>query len=133
MSKLKHPMKVEMVSIFVTDPVKAFAYYVEKLGFTEVMYSPEHRLAIVESPYSENGPAILLEPTGIEIAKRYKTELYEKGIPVITFSSEDIYKTVDELQNLGVIFKKEPTKTAYGFEAVFDDDNGNYIQLIQVS
>ncbi|MEB8346000.1 hypothetical protein OO010_08075 [Flavobacteriaceae bacterium KMM 6898] len=39
------------------------------------------------------------------------------------------FKTVDELKGKGVSFKKTPAKTGYGFEAVFDDDNGNYIQF----
>lgn len=136
MGQNKHPMKVAMVSIFVEDPVKAFKYYTEVLGFDEVMYSPEHYLAIVKSPLDQNGVSILLEPVepgGIEIAKKYKHELYQMGMPVISFSSDDIEKTFEELKAKGVKFKKEPTKTEYGFEAVFDDDNGNYIQLYQLN
>ena len=134
-SQNKHPMKVAMVSIFVADPVKAFEYYTEVLGFEEVMFSPESYIAIVKSPLTAEGPMILLEPTepgGIEIARKYKKELYSMGIPVITFSSDDIYKTVDELKGKGVVFKKDPVKTDYGIEAVFDDSNGNFIQLLQL-
>ena len=135
MSQNKHPMKVEMVSVFVADPVKAFKYYTEVLGFKKVMYSPENYIAIVKSPLDSNGTSILLEPTepgGIEIAKKYKSELYSTGIPVITFSTDDIQKTTDELKSKGVVFKKDPVKTNYGYEAIFDDANGNYIQLIQL-
>jgi predicted enzyme related to lactoylglutathione lyase len=131
----KHPMKVAMVSIFVEDPVKAFKYYTEVLGFEEVMFSPESYIAIVKSPLTAEGPMILLEPTepgGIEIAKKYKKELYSMGIPVITFSSDDIHNTVNELKEKGVVFKKDPVKTDYGIEAIFDDSNGNYIQLLQL-
>lgn len=132
----KYPMKVAMVSIFVEDPVKAFKYYTEVLGFEEVMYSPENYIAIVKSPIESNGVYILLEPTepgGIEIAKKYMKELYTLEIPVISFSSNDIQNTVDELKKKGVIFKKDPVKTDYGYEAIFDDSNGNYIQLIQLN
>jgi predicted enzyme related to lactoylglutathione lyase len=134
MGQNKHPMKIALVSVFVEDPVKAFSYYTEVLGFEEVMYSPENYIAIVKSTLDTNGTSILLEPTepgGIEIAKKYKKELYSMGIPVITFSSDDIKKTVDELKKKGVIFKKDPVKTDYGYEAIFDDSNGNFIQLIQ--
>ena len=99
------------------------------------MYSPEHYLAIVKSPLEGTGTTILLEPTepgGIEIAKKFKKELYSMGIPVISFSAEDIQKTADELKAKGVLFKKDPTKTDYGYEAIFDDNNGNYIQLLQI-
>jgi predicted enzyme related to lactoylglutathione lyase len=136
MGQNKHPMKIAMVSVFVEDPSKAFKYYTEVLGFVEVMYSPENYIAIVKSPLDSNGVNILLEPTepgGIEIAKKYKQELYTSGIPVITFSSSNIQKTADELKKKGVIFKKDPVKTDYGYEAIFDDSNGNYIQLIQLN
>jgi catechol 2,3-dioxygenase-like lactoylglutathione lyase family enzyme len=136
MSQNKHPMKIAMVSLFVEDPVKAFSYYTEVLGFEEVMYSPENYLAIVKSPLETNGTSLLLEPTepgGIEIAKQYKKKLYEIGMPVISFSSNYIEKTVEELKSKGVKFKKDLTKTDYGYEAIFDDDNGNYIQLYQLN
>lgn len=131
----KHPMKIAMVSVFVEDPSKAFKYYTETLGFEELMHSPEDYIAIVRSPLDSEGVSILLEPTepgGLEIAKKYKKELYSKGIPVITFSSTDIQNTVKELKEKGVVFKKDPVKTAWGYEAIFDDSNGNYIQLIQM-
>tara|TARA_R110002051_G_scaffold199462_1_gene266312 strand:- start:1297 stop:1707 length:411 start_codon:yes stop_codon:yes gene_type:complete len=136
MAQNKHPMKIAMVSVFVADPVKAFKYYTEVLGFEEVMYAPESYIAIVKSPLDPNATNLLLEPTepgGIEIAKTYKKTLYDMGIPVISFSAIDIHKTVDELKEKGVSFKKDPKKTSYGIEAIFDDDNGNYIQLLQLN
>ena len=135
MKQTDHPMKVAMVGIPVEDPVKAFKYYTETLGFEEVMYSPEAYIAIVKSTLTDEGPMLLLEPTepgGLEIVKKYKKELYELGIPVMSFSSDDIHKTAEELKKKGVKFKKDPVKTEYGYEAVFDDDNGNYIQLLQL-
>lgn len=131
----KHPIKVAMVSVLVKDPIKAFKFYTEILGFEKVMYSPENYLAIVKSPLAPNGVNILLEPTepgGIEIAKKFKTEIYKMGIPIISFSSENIEATVKELKEKGVAFKKEITKNDWGTDAVFDDDNGNYIQLYQL-
>lgn len=135
MAQNKYPMKIAMVSVFVEDPVKAFKFYTEILGFEEVMYSPENYIAIVKSTLDSNGTLLLLEPTepnGIEIAKKYKKELYAMGIPVISFSSDNIQETANELKNKGVKFKKELVKTDYGYEAIFDDSNGNYIQLLQL-
>ncbi len=136
MSQNKHPMKIAMVSVLVKDPAKAFKYYTEVLGFEEVMFSAEDYLAVVKSPLDSEGVNILLEPTeprGIEIAKEFKHKIYELGYPIITFSCDDIQKTIDELKEKGVLFKTEVTKMPYGYEAVFDDDNGNYIQLIQMN
>lgn len=133
MAQNKHPVKIAMVSVMVEDPVKAFQYYTEVLGFEEVMYDPEHYLAILKSPIDKDGPTILLEPTepgGIPITKEFKERIYEMGLPIISFSSENIAETVKELKSKGVKFKKDLTKTDWGYEAVFDD-NGNYIQLIK--
>ncbi|NJB84296.1 catechol 2,3-dioxygenase-like lactoylglutathione lyase family enzyme [Lewinella marina] len=137
MTPCKHPMKLSMVSIFVADPAKAFRYYTEVLGFEEVMFMPEAYLAIVKSAGAGEGAvSILLEPTepeGIAIARQYKRELYEMGMPVMTFSAEDIHATTAELKDRGVVFRKDPKQTSYGYEAVLDDDNGNYLQLIQLT
>jgi catechol 2,3-dioxygenase-like lactoylglutathione lyase family enzyme len=136
MAQNKHPMQVAMVSIFVEDPSKAFDYYTNVLGFEEVMFSPENYIAIVKSPLGEEATNILLEPTepnGIQVAIDYKKKLYEMGIPVISFSAKDIHATAEELKQKGVKFQKDPVKTDYGYEAVFDDDNGNYIQLLQLN
>lgn len=135
MGQNKHPMKIAMVSVLVEDPAKAFKFYTEVLGFEEVMYSPENYIAIVKSPLDSNGTSLLLEPTepgGIKVAKEFKQKLYASGIPVISLSANDIHKTVAELKKKGVKFKNEPMKTDYGYEAIFDDSNGNYIQLIQL-
>ena len=130
MTKNKYPMDIAMVSILVQDPVKAFQYYTEVLGFEEVMYDLDNHLAIVKSTIVSGGAAILLEPSengDFPIAKEYKTKIYEMGLPVISFSSENLSETVKELKSKGVKFKKDLTKTDWGYEAVFDDDNGNFI------
>lgn len=134
MSQNEYPMKIAMVSVLVADPAKAFKFYTEVLGFEEVMFQPEHSIAIVKSPLEGNGTTILLEPTepeGLEIAKQFKSKIYEMGLPCISFSAEDIYKTAEELKKKGVRFTQEPAKTDWGHEAIFDDDNGNFIQLFQ--
>ncbi len=135
MSANKHPMKIAMVSVLVSDPAKAFKFYTEVLGFEEVMFSPESFIAIVKSPLDSCGTTILLEPTepgGLDFVKKYKSELYKMGMPVISFGCDDIHKTYEELTTKGVKFKLEPTKRDFGYEAIFDDDNGNYMQLLQM-
>lgn len=132
-STSKYPKKVAMISLLVADPIKAFTYYIEILGFEKYMYRPENLLAIVKSPLNPDGVTILLEPSEgiyIEIARKFKSKTYEMGMPVISFSSPQIERTVSELKEKGLQFKKDLTKTDYGYDAIFDDDNGNYIQLL---
>ncbi|WP_343308250.1 VOC family protein [Chitinophaga niabensis] len=125
-------MKLGMVSIFVYNPIEAFKFYTEVLGFEEKMYMPEAQVAIVTAPDGPDGPLILLEPTENPIAKNYHTQLYEANIPCMVFSVENIDEEYNRLKQKGVLFTKTPQKTEYGSEAIFDDTCGNLIQLHQL-
>jgi predicted enzyme related to lactoylglutathione lyase len=124
-------MKIGMTSVFVDDPVKAFNFYTEVLGFREKLFIPKQWLAIVISPEDPNGTSLMLEPNHNAIAKRYQLGLYKAGIPVIVFTTPDIKQEYERLHNLGVQFRKEPVNTKYGIEALFEDGFGNIIQLYQ--
>jgi predicted enzyme related to lactoylglutathione lyase len=125
-------MKIALVSVFVNDPIEAFKFYTETLGFVEKVYMPEMYLAIVASPEDPDGTQVLLEPNGNLGTKTYFDGIYNAGLPVIVFGTKDIQKDYERLKGLGVKFKKEPTKTDLGIEAIFDDTCGNFIQLYQV-
>ena len=125
-------MKITLTSIFVDDPIKAFKFYTEVLGFAERMYIPEAYLAIVVSPEDPNGTGLLLEPSDNPIVKPSRDGLYTQGLPSIVFGAEDIQSEYERLKARGVVFRSEPTKTDWGFEAVFEDTCGNLIQLAQV-
>jgi len=124
-------MKIKLTGVFVNDPNKAFKFYTEVLGFIKKIYIPEAYLAIVVSPEEPEGTALLLEPNENPIAKTYQEALYKAGLPPIVFGVEDIQKEYERLKNLGVVFRKEPTKTECGAETVFEDTCGNLIQLHQ--
>ncbi len=124
-------MKIKLTSVFVNDPVAAFKFYTEVLGFVKKMYMPEANLAIVVSPEEPEGTALLLEPNDNPIAKTYQEALYKAGLPPIVFGVEDIQKEYERLKKLGVVFRKEPTKTEWGIETLFEDTCGNLIQLHQ--
>ena len=124
-------MKIGMTSVYVSDPIRAFAFYTEVLGFRKRVFMPEAMLAIVVSAEDENGTSLLLEPNENSIAKNYQEALYKQGIPVIVFTSPDLAKEFERLSAEGVRFVKEPVKTDYGTEALFEDGFGNIIQLYQ--
>ena len=124
-------MKIGMTGVFVKSPVAAFTFYTEILGFVEIMYKPEFNLAIVASPLDIDGTSLLLEPNDHPIAKPYQEALYKEGIPVIVFSTENIHTEYERLSKKGVVFKKKPTETQWGIEAIFDDQNGNWIKIHQ--
>jgi predicted enzyme related to lactoylglutathione lyase len=124
-------MKIALTSISVNDPLAAFKFYTEVLGFKEKMYMPEMFLAIVVSPEDPDGTAILLEPRGNYGSKEFFDGIYNAGLPVIIFGSDDVEADHEKLKARGVVFKQEPTKNEWGTQAIFDDTCGNYIQIHQ--
>ena len=125
-------MKISLVSVFVNDPMEAFKFYTEVLGFVENMYVPEAQLAIVASPEEPDGTGLLLEPNSSPIARSYQEGLYKAGLPAIVLGVEDIGEEFDRLVELGITFRSEPKVTEWGTQALFDDTCGNLIQLHQV-
>jgi predicted enzyme related to lactoylglutathione lyase len=121
-----------MVSLLVNDPIHAFKFYTEKLGFIERLYMPEHYVAIVASPEEPNGTGLLLEPSDNPISKPFQEAVYAQGLPLIVFGVEDCQKSYEELKARGVEFRQEPTKTDYGTVALLEDTCGNLIQIHQV-
>lgn len=122
-------MKIAMTSISVNDPIHAFQFYTEILGFREKMYMPEMKLAIVVAPDQPDGTALLLEPRGNFGSQEFFDGIYEAELPVIVFGVEDVQQEYERLVALGVKFTKEPKTTYWGTEAVFDDTCGNLIQI----
>lgn len=124
-------MKIALTSVSVRDPIAAFKFYTEKLGFIEKMYNPEMLLAIVVSPEDKDGTALLLEPRGGYGSDKFFDGIYEAKLPVIIFGSDDVRAEYEKLKAKGVKFTQEPTKTEWGTQAIFDDTCGNLIQIHQ--
>lgn len=118
-----------MTSVTVIDPIAAFKFYTEILGFVEKMYVPDMQIAIVASPEDPDGTTILLEPRGGFGSDKFYEGIYNEGVPVIIFGTDDVQAEYERLKALGVEFKQEPTKTEWGTQAIFDDTCGNYIQI----
>jgi predicted enzyme related to lactoylglutathione lyase len=125
-------MKIALTSVHVTDPIKAFKFYTETLGFIQRVYMPEYSLAIVASPEEPGGTGLLLEPSDNPIAKAYMEGVYNAGLPIIVFGVADCQAEYERLKGLGVTFTQEPTQSDMGITAVFDDTCGNYVQLHQM-
>jgi predicted enzyme related to lactoylglutathione lyase len=122
-------MRIGITSVFVDDPVRAFHFYTEVLGFIKKEFEPKKWIAIVVSPEDPKGTALMLEPNHNAIAKRYQQGLFKAGIPCIVFNTADIKKEYQRLVDLGIHFRKEPIKLKHGTEALFEDGFGNIILL----
>ncbi|HEY1012229.1 MAG TPA: VOC family protein [Herpetosiphonaceae bacterium] len=124
-------MKIALVSLFVSNPLEAHAFYTDVLGFESRMFMPEHYLAIVAAPGEPGSPGLLLEPNNNPIASTYQTSLFEANLPAIVFSVADLPSEHERLTGRGVAFRQEPTQTDYGLISVFEDGFGNLVQLMQ--
>ncbi len=124
-------MKITLTSVFVDDPIKAFAFYTEVLGFVEKTYVPDANLAVVASAEEPDGTSLLLEPNGNLGAATFQQAVYDAGLPIIVFGTDDIQRDYARLKARGVVFRGEPEQTEWGTQVLFEDTCGNLIQLHQ--
>ena len=126
-------MQVSLVSLPVKDPIKAHEIYTSKLGFVIKADVPvgEYRwLTVVAKGADEI--ELLLEPMGFEPARVYQKALFDAGIPLTSFATDDIHAEFKRLTDLGVTFRSEPTEMGPVISAMFEDTCGNLISLVQV-
>ena len=112
---------------------KALKFYTEVLGFVKKTEFPvgEFKWITVILPEEPDGTELSLEPNENPAAKTFQEALFKQGIPLTAFVVDDIQKDFERMKELGVVFTKEPTKTEWGIEAIFQDTCGNLIQLWQ--
>ena len=63
--------------------------------------------------------------------REYQKALYEAGIPIIAFLSDDIKTEYQILKQRGVIFRSEPRTLGAITSVLFEDTCGNLINLVQ--
>ncbi|MEL7119837.1 MAG: VOC family protein [Bacteroidota bacterium] len=129
-------MKIKIVSIPVMDQQKALDFYTNILGFVkkvDIPLSEGNRWLTVVSKYDQTGPELLLEPAPKHFppSKVFQDELMKAGIPWTQFYVDNIQEEFDRLTALGVEFSMKPTEMGTVIVAVFNDTNGNNIQLVE--
>ena len=124
-------MRIKMTSVPVADQAKALAFYTDVLGFVLKRDDPagEYRAITVEQPDNPGEIELMLEPRGHPAAQVYFEALRKDGIPVAMFFVDDLDAEYQRLTGLGVQFPQEPTRSPWGYQAMFDDTCGNFILL----
>jgi catechol 2,3-dioxygenase-like lactoylglutathione lyase family enzyme len=129
-------MRIYITSVPVADYDKALTFYTEVLGFVKKRndeLGEGARFITVVSPEDPDGPELLLEPNASYPAmKAFREALAEDGIPITSFAVDDLQKEYERLQQLGVTFTQKPMSEGGWTTAVFDDTNGNLIELAEV-
>ncbi|MHA2132023.1 MAG: VOC family protein, partial [Promethearchaeota archaeon] len=104
------------------------------LGFvknSEIQVGKFKWLTVI-SPEGTGDIELLLEPNNHPAAKIFQNEIFKAGIPATTFFTKDIQKEYKRMIELGVQFTMQPTKTEWGFDAIFNDTCGNLINIHQL-
>jgi catechol 2,3-dioxygenase-like lactoylglutathione lyase family enzyme len=128
-------MRIQFCSLMVDDQEKALKFYTEVLGFTKMADIPmgEYRWLTVVSPEGREGVELVLEPLGFPPAKVYQQALYEAGISITAFLTDDIQGEYRRLKERGVVFRGEPTAMGPITAVDFDDTCGNLVKLVQTA
>ncbi|MBX3048135.1 MAG: VOC family protein [Anaerolineales bacterium] len=129
-------MRMYILSIPISNYDKALKFYTEILGFVKKRDSEmAHgiRFITLVSPEDPNGPELLLEPNAkYHGIKALRKALAEDGIPIASFAVQDVQKEYERLNGLGVKFTQKPMSAGGWTSAVFDDTNGNLIEIAEV-
>jgi catechol 2,3-dioxygenase-like lactoylglutathione lyase family enzyme len=127
-------VRIRYASIFVDDQEAALRFYTDALGFvkqSDVPLGDGVRWLTVVSPEDGDGTELVLEPSSHPAVGPFKAALLEDGIPFTMFSVDDIEAEVARLKGLGVRFLTEPTDVGAVVIAVFEDGQGNLLQIAQ--
>jgi catechol 2,3-dioxygenase-like lactoylglutathione lyase family enzyme len=128
-------MRIRIVTVYVTDQDAARAFYTEKLGFVlwdDAPYGPDFRWLTVVSPDDDVTELYVAHQDRYKGARAYREAMYEEGVPVVGFATEDIHALRRSLTDKGVTFTSEPAEAEYGgINAVIDDGCGNLLNLHQ--
>jgi catechol 2,3-dioxygenase-like lactoylglutathione lyase family enzyme len=110
---------IKFAGVPISDQDRALKFYTEKLGFrvmTDQPFSEKQRWIELGIPGAETG-IVLFTPEGHE--NRIGT------FANLSFWSEDVFATYDQLKSKGVEFVKPPKKEDWGTAAIFKDPDGN--------
>jgi len=114
---------VKFVSIPVRDQNKSLEFYTKKLGFQIMTDQPMgngQRWIELRIPGAET-EVVLFTPPGQE--ERIGS------FSAVSFVSDNVQKTYEELSERGVEFAQPPKKESWGTSAIFKDVDGNTFVL----
>lgn len=126
-------MRIQFSSVMVDNQEKALRFYTEKLGFVKMADIPmgEYRWLTIVSPDGPEGVELVLEPAAFPPARVYQKALYDAGIPITAFTTDDIHREFETLKDRGVVFRGEPVDAGPVILVMLEDTCGNLVQLAQ--
>ena len=115
-------MRVESVSVPVSDQDQAREFYVDTLGF-ELLVDDTWREGMRWSEVApENSATSLMLVT-------WSTGMLPGMYRVLVIATDNFQATYQELDSKGIYFELPPTRTPRGTQAMFRDPDGNALLL----
>ena len=126
-------MQIKFADVMVEDQGRALDFYTKVLGFKKMADIPmgEYRFLTVVSSDAPEATQLVLEPMAFPPARVFQKALFDAGIPITAFSTDDIEGEVSRLKALGVHFRGEPQSLGPITSVLFEDGCGNLINLVQ--
>ncbi len=115
--------QIKFVAIPVRDYDKSLAFFRDKLGFkvlTDQHFGPGLRWIEMKIGKAESGIALFTPPGQEDRIGKFTS---------ISFETENVEKTYEELSARGVEFVQGPKKESWGTSAIFKDIDGNQFVL----
>ncbi len=128
---------ISLVTVYCLDQDVARDFYVDVLGFTpntDVTMGPNYRWLTVNHPNQPELEVTLMlpgPPLDEEAAAFVRRQLEKGQMGGLGLRVDDCRKTHQELVEKGVTFLQEPADRPYGVEAVFRDNSGNWLVLVE--
>jgi predicted enzyme related to lactoylglutathione lyase len=114
---------IKFASVPVTDQDRALAFYTEKLGFT----------VFTDQPFNDKQRWIELRIPGAETSLvLFTADGHEDRIGTfqgLSFTTDDVVKTYNQLVERGVEFAGPPQTAEWGSFVIFKDPDGNAFVL----
>jgi catechol 2,3-dioxygenase-like lactoylglutathione lyase family enzyme len=128
---------ISLVTLYVTDQDEAKKFYCDVLGFTEgtdATLGDGFRWVTVTHPDHPELEVTLMvpgPPLDEEMAGAVRRALANGTMGGFGISTDDCRAEHERLVKLGVEFAQEPAERPYGVEAVFRDNSGNWLVMVE--
>jgi len=113
-------MYISVVSLYADDVDRAIDFYTKKLGWEKTM----------DAPMGDGDRWVTVAPPGAQTAFTISTQSFDGsrkagGFSGVIIEVDDVHKTHDALEKLGVEFTDAPRIEPWGGWAMFKDSEGN--------
>ncbi|HEX3622794.1 MAG TPA: VOC family protein [Acidimicrobiales bacterium] len=128
---------ISLFTLYVTDQDEARDFYVDVLGFeprSDVRMGEGFRWVTVGHPEQPELDVTLMvpgPPLDAEVAESIRRSLANGTMGGFGLCTDNCQKTYEELSAKGVYFVQLPSERPYGVEAVFRDNSGNWLVLVE--